>query len=289
MRQLLKYSFSICFLLSLLFVQAQEKTTTTTVEQGVKITEQKSTAPTKKTPEKKLDSTKTEPPKPKMDRYGLIVGVDINKVARSFYDSNYKGIAFTGDYRFSKKNYLYAELGSESITVEDPLLTTTTKGSYLKFGLNRNLYTNWLDMENLITIGVRGGFSTFNEELKNYRIYNPNPYFGPSELIDSGVTHNGLTASWAEVSAGINVKVFNNVYVGFSLQVKALITNSEPTDFENLYIPGFNRTYDGNFGAGFNYTIAYFIPIYKKKVVPVEVKKVSKAPTNGAVKTVPRQ
>jgi len=149
-------------------------------------------------------------------------------------------------------------------------LSTTTKGSYLKVGFDYNDYTHWLDMENLITLGVRYGFSTFNEQLNNYLIYNPHPYFGQSALIDSGKKYDGLTASWAEVAAGVNVKVFNNVYVGFNLQLKVLVTNSEPGNFENLYIPGFNRTYDGNFGAGFNYTVSYFIPIYKKKVIPVK-------------------
>ncbi|QKJ63114.1 DUF6048 family protein [Flavobacterium sp. M31R6] len=271
MKQLLKYSFSICFLLSLLFVQAQEKTTTTTsTEQDVKITETKNVTPTKKNPEKKLEAAATDTIKPKTDRYGLIVGADINKIARSIYDSNYNGIGFTADYRLTKKYYLYGEIGSEEVTVEDPLLSTTTKGSYLKVGFDYNAYTNWLDMENLITLGVRYGFSTFNEQLNNYLIYNPHPYFGQSGLIDSGKKYDGLTASWAEVAAGVNVKVFNNIYVGFSLQLKVLVTNSEPGNFENLYIPGFNRTYDGNFGAGFNYTVSYFIPIYKKKVIPVK-------------------
>jgi hypothetical protein len=267
MRQLLKYSFSICFLLSLFFVQAQEKTTTTTIEHDVKITETKNITP-KKNQVKKLDTVKTETVKPKTDRYGLIVGVDINKIARSFYDSNYTGISFNGDYRLTKKYYLYGELGSEEITVEDPLLTTSTLGTYLKAGFNYNAYTNWLDMENLITVGMRLGFTTFSEELNNYLIYNTHPYFGQSGLIDSGIKYDGLTASWAEVAAGVNVKVFNNVYVGFNIQVKVLLTNSEPSGFENLYIPGFNRTYDGNFGAGINYTVSYFIPIYKKKVIP---------------------
>lgn len=270
MRQLLKYSFSICFLLSLFFVQAQEKTTTTTIDNDVRITETKTAPAATKNPEKKRDTLKTEPAKPKTDRYGLILAVDINKVARSLYDSNYTGIAFTGDYRLTKKIYIYGELGSEDITVEDPLLSTTTTGTYLKAGFNYNAYTNWLDMENLITVGARFGFSTFSEQLNNYLIYNPHPYFGQSELIDSGIKYDGLTAGWAEVAAGVNVKVFNNVYVGFNVQLKILLANSEPGNFENLYIPGFNRTYDGNFGAGFSYTVGYFIPIYKKKVVPVK-------------------
>ncbi|MBW4360124.1 DUF6048 family protein [Flavobacterium taihuense] len=269
MKQSLKYSFSFCFLLSLLFVQAQEKTTTST-QQDVKITETKSTATAKKNTEKKSKTVQTDTLKPKTDRYGLIVGVDINKIARSLYDSDYKGIAFTGDYRLTKKYYLYGEIGNENVTIDDPQLNTTSKGSYLKVGFDYNGYTNWLDMENMITVGMRYGFSTFSEQLNSYEIYNPHPYFGQSPSIPSEETYNGLTASWAEVAAGINVKVFNNIYVGFSLQLKMLVTNSEPGNFENLYIPGFNRTYDGNFGAGFNYTVSYFIPIYKKKVAPTK-------------------
>ena len=269
MKQSLKYSFSFFFLLSLFFVQAQEKTTITSAPPEIIVKGANGTTTTEKAPEKKLEA-QTDTIKPKTDRYGLIVGVDIFKIARSLYDSNYKGIGFTADYRLTKKYYAYGEIGSEEITVEDPLLTTTTKGAYLKVGFDYNAYTNWLDMENLITLGVRGGFSTFNERLNNYSIYNPHPYFGQDPSIASDKSYDGLTASWLEVAAGINVKVFNNIYVGFALQLKALITNSQPSGFESLYIPGFNRTYDGNFGAGFNYTVSYFIPLYKKKVVPAK-------------------
>lgn len=264
MKQLLKYTFSFFFLLSFYFVQAQEKTTTPTTPPEIIV--KGSNGISIEPPEKELE-TVIDTTKPKTDRYGLIVGTDIFKIIRSFYDSNYKGISFVGDYRITKKYYIYGEVGSEDVTTEDPLLNTTTKGAYLKAGFNYNAYTNWLDMENMITVGVRGGFSTFNETLNNYSIYNPNPYFKQSTGIESGTSYDGLTASWLEVGAGVNVKVINNIYVGFNLQLKVLITNSEPTNFESLYIPGFNRTYDGNFGAGFNYTVSYFIPLYKKKVI----------------------
>jgi hypothetical protein len=102
--------------------------------------------------------------------------------------------------------------------------------------------------------------------LNNYKIYNANPYFGEVPILPSGDKFNGLTASWIEVVAGVKAKVINNVYLGFSLRLNKLISNDKPTNFDNLYIPGFNRTYDGDFGVGVNYTITYFIPIYKKKV-----------------------
>ncbi|MBF4469909.1 DUF6048 family protein [Flavobacterium sp. HJJ] len=269
MKQSLKFSFSFFFLLSLFFVQAQEKKTTASPPAEIIVKGANGKTVTEKNPDNKPKQP-IDTIKPKTDRYGLILGADVFKIARSFYDSNYKGIAFVADYRLTKKYYAYGEVGSEDVTVEDPLLNTTTTGAYLKAGFNYNAYINWLDMENLITFGVRGGFSAFNERLNSYSIYNPNPYFGQDSSIEFGKTYDGLTASWIEVAAGINVKVFNNVYVGFGFQLKTLITNSQPSGFESLYIPGFNRTYDGNFGAGFNYTVSYFIPIYKKKVVPAK-------------------
>ena len=66
-------------------------------------------------------------------------------------------------------------------------------------------------MENIISIGMRYGFSTFNQQLNSYKIYNANPYFGEVPAIASGEKFNGLTASWIEVVAGVKAKVFDNV------------------------------------------------------------------------------
>jgi hypothetical protein len=101
--------------------------------------------------------------------------------------------------------------------------------------------------------------------LNNFEIYNPNNYFEEILLLP-GEEYNGLTAQWIEVIAGTKVKVINNVFVGFNFSLKYLVSQKVPDNFDNLYIPGFNRTYDGKFGVGFNYTISYFIPLYKSTV-----------------------
>ena len=44
-----------------------------------------------------------------------------------------------------------------------------------------------------------------------------------------------------------------------------MLSQKRPDNFDNLYIPGFNRTYNGDYGAGFNYTVSYFLPLYKTK------------------------
>jgi hypothetical protein len=205
--------------------------------------------------------------KEKKDRYGLRLGIDLFKLTRGLYDKNYRGIELTGDFRWNKNYYLAAEIGNENKTTEDDRLTSNSKGSYLKVGFDYNLYENWLDMENIISIGLRYGVSAFSQELNGYKIYNPNPYWGELPLIPASEQFNGLNASWIEVVTGMKAKMFNNVFVGFNVQLKTLITNKRPNGFDNLYIPGFNRTYNGSFGIGFNYTVSYFIPLYKKKAI----------------------
>ena len=264
MKPMLKYIFSCYLLMFVYLVQAQTVTTkipNTNIQKEGIIPE----APKQKSQKIVEEKTKDSIP-PKTNRYGLRVGVDLYKLTRSLYDKEYKGIEFVGDYRLTKKYYLAAELGNENKTTDDDRLNFTTKGSYLKVGFDYNGYQNWLNMENIISIGLRYGASTFSQELNSYKIYNANPYFGEVPILPSGDKFNGLTASWIEVVAGVKAKLINNVYLGFSLRLNKLISNDKPTNFDNLYIPGFNRTYDGDFGVGVNYTITYFIPIYKKKV-----------------------
>lgn len=234
MKHISKYSFSLLWILCSISTFAQEKDTITV-------------------------TSKTE-------RYGIRVGADISKIARSLYDSDYQGLELVGDYRLTKKYFLAGELGNEKKTTNDDQINFTTKGTYFKVGFDYNAHENWLDLENVISVGLRYGVSAFSQQLNSYEIYNPNPYFGEVPDTPSGRNYGGLSAQWIEVVAGVKTRVFDNIFVGFSLRASRLVSNQKPGGFDNLYIPGFNRTYDGDFGVGFNYTITYFIPIYKKKI-----------------------
>jgi hypothetical protein len=210
-------------------------------------------------------TTKKDSIPPKKERYGLRLGVDLFKLTRMLYEEDYRGIELVGDYRLTRRHYLAAEIGNEEKTVDEDQLNFTTSGTYLKVGFDYNTYENWLNMENIISIGLRYGVSSFSQTLNNFEIYNPNNYFEEILLLP-GEKYDGLTAQWIEVIAGTKVKVINNVFVGFNFSLKYLVSQKVPDNFDNLYIPGFNRTYDGKFGVGFNYTISYFIPLYKSTV-----------------------
>ena len=205
------------------------------------------------------------------ERYGLRVGVDLHRLSKSFYEKDYKGLEIVGDYRLTRRFYLAGELGNEEKTVDDDRLNFTTKGTYFKAGFDYNTFENWLDMENMIYVGMRYGISSFSQTLNSYKIYDPTNYYGENTVI-SGTKFNGLTANWIEIIGGVKAELFSNLYLGFSLRLNYLVSNKKPDGFDNLYIPGFNRTYEGKFGAGVNYTLSYFIPIYKKNKVAKENK-----------------
>lgn len=209
----------------------------------------------------------------KEQRYGLRVGIDLHRLSRSFYQDGFKGLELTGDYRLSKKLYAATELGNVTFQINDDRVNFTTKGSYIKLGFDYNAYENWLDMNNMIYFGFRYGFSTFSQRLNSYTVYqnsdinaddDPNNYFDDVTRYP-GQDYKGFSAHWVEFVGGMKAELFSNIFLGFSVRLNSLIVNKKPTGFDNLYVPGFNRTYDGSFGVGFNYSLSYFIPLYKKE------------------------
>ncbi len=238
MKYILRFTFSLLLVLGSFMAQAQVTQTKDTVAV-------KDTIP------------------PKIERFGLRAGVDLFKLSRTFYEKDYRGLELVADYRLTKRYYIAAEIGNENKTVDEDRVNFETKGTYIKAGFDYNAFENWVGMENMIYLGLRYGVSSFSQTLNTYQIYNPNSNFPDQDPISIGKKFNGLSAQWLEVVAGIKAEVFNNVYVGFSVRLNRMVSNKEPDGFENLYIPGFNRTYNGDFGVGFNYTVSYFLPLYK--------------------------
>lgn len=205
-------------------------------------------------------------------KYGLRIGADISKLARSFIDENYTGVEIMADYRLTKRIYLAGEIGNEERTIENEVLSSTAKGSYFKGGIDMNFYRNWLDMQNMIYAGFRVGASTFSQTRNSYDIYNVNnQYWDEQFSVQDAQEFNGLTAIWGELIIGLKAELFNNFFAGVNAQLKILVSQTSPDNFENLYIPGFNRTYDsGSFGSGFGFNLSYLIPIFKKDKIIVK-------------------
>ncbi|GAA3590249.1 DUF6048 family protein [Flavivirga amylovorans] len=198
-------------------------------------------------------------------KYGLRVGGDVGKIVRSFVDDEYTGFEISADFRLKKRLYIAGEIGIEEKNTVNDYLDVTTKGSYIKAGIDYNMYQNWLNMDNMIYSGFRIGASSFSHDLNSFTVYSTDQFWAPQFSSTEKQEFSNLTAFWAEVILGIKVELFNNLYMGLNVQLKILASETVPDGFENVYIPGFNKTFDSSgIGAGYGYTLSYRIPLFKK-------------------------
>ncbi len=200
----------------------------------------------------------------KETKYGIRIGLDLAKPIRTLLEDGYSGFEILGDFRLTNKFYIAGEIGNDKKDRFESNINSRSSGGYIKLGADYNAYNNWFGLNNAIYGGLRYGFSTFKQELLGYQIYTTDQTFPPTTVAEP-TEFNGLTAHWAELIVGVKTEILTNLYLSINLQLKHLLSEDKPENFDNLYIPGFNRTYDfSEFGAGFGYSISYLIPIYKK-------------------------
>ena len=194
-------------------------------------------------------------------------GFDVFKPIKSSSEGDNLNYEIVGDLQITDNLYLAAEYGLIDRLIEDENINFNSNGSFLRFGFDYNMFKNWVGMDNAIFVGLRYGSSNFSNKIVSYNVRNSDAYF--SNFVDNNyqtIDHSNLTGSWLEIVAGVKVETFNNVYLGFSLRLNKLLSTEKPENFDNLFIPGFNKVTDENtFGSGFNYTLTYSIPLSKKK------------------------
>ena len=199
------------------------------------------------------------------NKFGLRAGVDLSKLLNSAFNDDYEGFEVNADLRILKNIYISAEIGTEKKIIYNDYLNTEAKGNYLKAGGDYNMYTNWLGMDNLIYSGFRIGFSNFSQTINSYTIYDVNNQPWGQATYYNPIVSDNLNALWMEFIVGIKTQILNNLFLGFNIQLKNLISDKTKNNIDNIYIPGFNRTYDSSsLGSGFSYSISYLVPIIKK-------------------------
>ena len=197
----------------------------------------------------------------------LRIGFDLFKPIKSSSDGDNLNYELVSDLQITENLYLAAEYGLIDRLIEDENINFNSNGSFLRFGFDYNMFKNWVGMDNSIYIGLRYASSNFSNKIESYNIRNSDSYFSNTVENDfETIDHSNLSGNWIEVVTGIKVEMFNNIYLGLSFRLNKLLSTKKPNNFDNLFIPGFNKVTDNNtWGSGFNYTLTYSIPLKKKK------------------------
>ena len=195
------------------------------------------------------------------------LGFDIFKPIKSSSDGDNLNYEIVGDLQLTDNIYLAGEYGLVDKLIEDENINFNSNGNFLRFGFDYNMFKNWIGMDNSIYLGLRYATSKFSSKIIDYEVRNKDSYFS-NVVTDEFQTieYSNLSGNWIEILIGLKVETFENIYFGLSLRLNKLISDNKPDNFNNLYIPGFNKVTDENtFGSGFNYTLTYSIPLKKRK------------------------
>ena len=198
----------------------------------------------------------------------LSIGIDLYRPIYSSINNDDLSYELITSLRIFEDFSIASEIGSLDKYVEDENVNFTSTGDYLKFGFDYNLFNNWTGMDNSIYLGMRFATSSFNNKIDSYTLRNPDSYWSNNVLDNyETINHSNQNANWIELLVGIKVETIKNIYLGINLRLNRLLSNTTPNNFNNLYIPGFNKVTDDNsWGSGFNYTLTYSLPLkFNKK------------------------
>ena len=203
-----------------------------------------------------------------METYGIKINLDISKKLLELKNDDYSGFELGADFRLNQWWYVSGELGSETKSIAEDTYNYTSSGTYFKVGADYNNYENWYGMYSMITIGVRFVTAGYSQQVNSFDFYNSDRYWNPDSYDTSNLSLDpieGLTSSWMELVLGIKTELIGNLYLGGSVRIGMLLSHNNHLKYPNNWVPGFNNiTEDSKFGASYNYTLSYLIPLFEK-------------------------
>ncbi len=126
---------------------------------------------------------------------------------------------------------------------------------YGKIGINYNfLYKS--DPAYQFYLGLRAGFSHFSYDITGVTVNSP--YWQESQTID--ILNQKASVFYGEALAGLKVKLFRNLSMGWNVRVHFKMHSSQPSNSNPWFIPGYGTS--GLIGASFS--LIYTLPLGHK-------------------------
>lgn len=182
----------------------------------------------------------------------LRLGIDLFQPIINAGSDQKKSYEVSADFRFNKTIYLVAEGGFGQSNYHYPDLSYNTTISFLRLGFDKSLLptlsrNDW----DMAFVGLRYGLALINRNEAAF-VYN-DPLYG---RVAGTVPGKNLTAHWLEITGGVKVFVWKNIFAGWSVRGKFLLNQKSFRELAPNYIAGYGRG-DKNTNFGFNFYVGY--------------------------------
>lgn len=209
------------------------------------------------------DSVRVDTVRHKYLPTGIRFGTDVISLVKTRTQSNFHGWEANAEVDFDRY-FFTVEYGAWGRNLGSDSAAYANDGKFWRVGVDVNFLTHDPD-HNVFFLGGRYGRSVFSE---NMSLISSDPVWG---VLSDDFQHSDVHAWWLELTAGLRVKVWKIVWLGYTARFKFALKNDETTDMLPYDVPGFGRT-DKETTWGFNYYLMLRIPLRKAPPVPPQKK-----------------
>ncbi|MDL2213498.1 DUF6048 family protein [Bacteroides sp. OttesenSCG-928-J23] len=195
---------------------------------------------------------------------GLKVGVDLYGLGSKALGSDFLSNEVSVSASLKKRFYPIVELGFGSTNTRSDMDTHyKSSAPYFRLGLDYNTMPN--KEKGFLYVGARYGFSSFSFDVEGAQtedgLGNPNLKDEIWHVYPSPFSHKGLKSNmqWFELVVGVEVQVYKEFHMGWSLRMKYRIKASASDYGDPWYVPGFGK-YDSS-ATGITYSLIYKLPL----------------------------
>jgi len=188
--------------------------------------------------------------------HATTVGVDVWDPVMKILGQQYGGIAFWGELSLHNRFKPVFEFGLSSADISPDGFNYTFKSPmapYFKIGAGYNVFYN-SNPDYQLVFGVRYAFTPYSWEISG----ETNGGYWPPQQI--AVPSQSATAGYFELTAGIKVKIFKNISLGWHVKFHSLLHESKSAYGEPMYIPGYGKRGTPISGG---FSIMYTLPLNK--------------------------
>jgi hypothetical protein len=205
---------------------------------------------------------------------GMYVSADIYGLGAKLLGSDFLSSEVGISVNLKNRYLPVAEIGyGKTNTWNENGIHYKASAPYFRIGVDYNTRWNKLDYDDVLSLGVRYGCSSFKYNVNSAPMTDPvygNVINNPA-LVDgiwggsSLYNHQGMSGSmqWYEIVGSVRTKIFKNFYMGWTIRLKYRLNDKMDVNAQPWYVPGFGR-----FGAkatGMTYTLIYKFSLGAKK------------------------
>ena len=189
---------------------------------------------------------------------GVRIGIDLLTPILGAFTTTRNNFEMMADVDFNNY-FLVAEAGFGGADEVGETSSYSSQGTYYRIGPDVNFFARDKGL-NVFFFGLRFAQSFYNETLTG--IYDDDRWGAINKDLDQGTS----TSSWAEMNTGLKVRVWKQVFIGYSFRFKFVrFASTDDPQFASYFIPGYGLAARNN-NWSFNYYVFYRFNWKKKPI-----------------------